>query len=300
MGGFTISMIGGVGTVGQEGSFLVDPQSLDLIRMESRAAEIPPFLPLVGTTLDVTYARTRIGEYNVLLAQQADLHLIKTNGEESYNRSEFTHCRAFAAHSAIRFDPEAEDAAEPRPSDRPKAPSPVSGASEAVPAFLPVTLLLTTPITEKDAVGTLIQAKVSGDVVRKGEIVIPNGSLVRGRIRRLERYSRDSDTLLRSVVLYNKADFIVGLEFTEIDVNGGSLRFYADFLRMDRGPGIRPTLSELVAVRSHVGSGDNVREWSETITLPKLPGVASFFVRGMTFTVPSGFRMVWRTRGPIR
>jgi len=45
--------------------------------------------------------------------------------------------------------------------------------------------------------------------------VIPDGSVVRGRIRRLERYQ-------------GGGAFIVGLEFTEVEVRGRLLPFYAD------------------------------------------------------------------------
>ena len=279
-----ISIPGGFGTVGEEGSFWVDPQSLDLIRLESRAVDIPPYLPLEETSKVVNYARTRIGEHTVLLAQQADLHMLETRGVESYDRIEFTHCRAFSVQSAIRFDLEPQsDTAKPSSLDSPKTLTAAGGPMEAVPALLPVTVQLITAITDNDAVGTLIEAKVSGDVVRKGKIVIPDGSPVRGRIRRLERSGTGKD-------------FIVGLEFTEVQVRGGPLRFCADLLWMDKRPGIRPTLSEQVLVRT----GSGYQTGSQTITLPELPGVASFFVHGSTFTVPSGFRTVWRTRGLIR
>jgi hypothetical protein len=137
-----------------------------------------------------------------------------------------------------------------------------------------------------DTVGTLIEGKVSGDVLRKGRIIIPSGSVVRGRIRRLERYQESGS-----------GEFIVGLEFTEVEASSGSLRFYADLLRTDRATGVRPTLSERVLVHDR-GAGYRTKDM--IVTLPELPGVASFFVSGMTFTIPSGFRMVWRTRGPIR
>jgi hypothetical protein len=280
-----ISIPGGVGTVGEEGSFWVDRQSLDLLRVDSRAIDIPPYLPLEETSTSETYARTQIGEHTTLLAQHADLQMLETTGRESYDRIEFTHCRAFAAQSALRFDSESRDPAESLPPDHPKAVPDMSATVQAVPAFLLITVQLTKAITNEDAVGTLIEAKVSGDVVRKGKIVIPKSSLVRGRIRRLERY-QDSGS----------ADFIVGLEFTEVEVNSEPLRFYADFVRMDKSPGFRSSLSEQVLVSTGIGSG--VR--SQTITLPELPGVASFFVHGRTFTVPTGFRTVWRTRGLIR
>jgi hypothetical protein len=270
-----LSVPGGAGTVGEEGSLWADPQSLDLVRLESRAAEIPRYLPVEDESTDVDYARTRIGDNNALLAQQAGAHLLDAEGVESYNRIEFTHCRAYSAQSELRFEVEPAGPAGAAPSSR-------EAVGHAVPAFLPVALDLTTPISDGDAVGTLIEARVSGDVLRKGKIVVPKGSLVRGRIRRLERFKQGV--------------FIVGLEFTEVEVGGESLPFYADFLRTDKNPRIQPEHSERVLVPER--SKIQVKE--ETITLPELPGVASFFVSGTTFTLPRGFHMLWRTRGLIR
>jgi hypothetical protein len=283
-GELTVSIVGGIGTVGEQGSFWVNPQTLDLIRVEARADEIPPFLPLGEMSLSVDYARTRIGEYGVLLAQDADLHMLKVAGEENYNHLEYTHCRAFSAESAIRFDSEPSEPPQASPPGSPKTLSAPNAISQAVPSLLLVTVELTTAITDQDAVGALIQGKVLGDVLRKGKIVIQNGALVRGRIRRLERFEKGGA-------------FVVGLEFTEVEAGGGSsLPFYADLLRLDKTPGIQRILSERALVPYRGG----VESREEKITLPELPGVASFFVRGKTLTVPNGFRMVWRTRGLIR
>ena len=282
--GLTISIPGGTGTVGEEGTLWADPQSLDLIRLESRADEIPPYLPLEEASTNVNYARMRIGSYNALLAQQADLHMVDATGVEDFDRLEFTHCRAYSAESVIRFDRDAQEPPKALPAVSPPISFAQDRASQSVPALLLITVQLTTSISDKDTVGTLIEGKVSGDVVWKGKILIPNGSIVRGRIRRLERYE-------------GGAAFIVGLEFTEMAVRGGGpLLFYADLLRIDKNPRIKPTRSERVLVRD----AGRTQTKDETITLPELPGVASFFVNGMTFTIPSSFRMVWRTRGPIR
>jgi len=233
LGGIKISLVGGSGTVGEQGSFWADPQTLDLLRLESQAAEIPPYLPLAEMRMSVNYARTRMGDGDALLAQEADLHMLQTPNRENYNHLEYTYCRTFSARSTIHFDSEPQASAKPLPADRSQ----------------------------------------DGAVMRKGKILIPDGSVVRGRIRRLERY--------------NAAEFIVGLEFTEVEVNRESRRFYADLLRMDRLPGIRTTLK----------STGNYQ--TQKITLPELPGVASFFVTGTTLTIPPGFRTVWRTRGVV-
>jgi hypothetical protein len=280
----SITLAGGFGTTGEEGSFWVDPQTLDLIRLESHAIEIPLYLPLAETSTTVTYARTQIGGVRALLAQQADMHLLETGGQESYDRIEFTHCRAFSAESALRFDSNPGDVPAATGSEGSRTVTAPGAILEAVPPFLPVTLELTTPITERDAVGTLIAARVLGNVVRKKKIVIPNGASVKGRIRRLERYLDSASK-----------EFVVGLEFTEVEATDGRLRFYADLVRTEKRPDIHPSYSEKVLVRSHGG----VEAQTQTVTLRELPGVASFFVDGATFTIPSGFRMVWRTRGLI-
>jgi len=271
---FRISIPGGEGTVGEEGSFWADPQSLDLIRLKSRADEIPPSLPLAEASESVNYARMRIGDDNVLLAQQAELHMLHATGMESYNRLDFTHCHAYSAHSDLRFDPKPEEPAQA------SIPNTADGAGQNVPALLLVAVELTTSISDQDSVGTLIEGKVSSDVLRKGKLIVPHGSAVRGRIRRLERDE-------------GGGAFILALEFTEVDVPAGPLPFYADFLRIDKSTGIQPSLFERVLV-------SGIKTGEETIALPELPGVASLLVSGASFTVPSGFRMVWRTRGRIQ
>ena len=277
-----VSIPGGFGTVNQAGSFWVDPQSLDLIRLDSHVIEIPRYLPLDQMNTNVNYARTQIGLYTPLLPQEADLHILETSGREGFDRIEFTHCRAFSAQSAIHFGTTPQDA-EPSPPDGLKTIPALSAVLGAVPPLLLVTVRLKTPITDKDVVGTLIEATISGDVRRKGKTVIPSGSLVRGRIRRLERYLNGRND-----------EFIVALEFTEVEVNGVALRFYADLLKMEKLREIRPNLYEQVVVRS------GVEARTQTVTLPELPSVASFFVHGKRFTLTSGFGMIWRTRGLTR
>jgi len=277
-GELEISIPGGLGTVGEEGSIWADAESLDLLRISSRAAEIPPYLPLAEASADIVYAPMRIGGGAVILAQRADLHLLEDAGTENFDRIEFTHCRAYSATSEIRFDTAPEKAAAASP-----APASAGRDAQFVPALLLVTIQLSTPISDKDWVGTPIEGRVQGDVRHKEQIVIPNGSVVRGRVRRLERYERGGA-------------FIVGLEFTQVDLANGPVLFYADLLRMDKNPRIKPSLSERVIVPDP----GRVHTREEVVTLSELPGVASFFVSGKAFTVPKGFGTVWRTRGPIR
>jgi len=265
---------GATGVVGQAGSIWVDPESLDLVRVESHAIEIPPDLPLAESAMSVEYARMRIAGTDTLLAQSADSRLADASGNESYNRIEFTHCRAYSASSEISFDTPPARAAE-------SVPSPAPGA--AVPPSLEVTILLAAPLSDKDVVGSLIEGKISGDVIRKGKVVIPDGSVVHGRIRALDHYA-------------DFGAFAVGLEFMDIEVGGESMPFYADFLRTDKDPRIVTSLFRKTFLRG----AEFGQSATKMIPNPELPGVASFFVKGADFTLPAGFRTVWRTHALVR
>jgi hypothetical protein len=276
---FSVSIPGGTGTVGEEGSFWADPQTLDLLRLDVQVVEIPPYLPLASAEFKVNYARTRIAESDVLLPQWADLHMIHNARMEDYDRFDFTYCRSFQTHSALRFDTSAVDSAE-APTEAVSRSIVPSEPEASIPALLLVTVQLATPITDKDPVGKLIEGSVVGDVRRKGKIVIENGAPVRGRIRRLERHA-------------NNSRFIVGLEFTEVQAQGVPTRFFADLLRIEKRKGVQPSIIELVRLPNE--TVDNTK-----LELPELPGVASFFVDGKAFTLPAGFRTYWRTRGMLR
>ena len=274
-----ISLLGGSGTVNEEGSFWVDPQSFDLLRLDGRATEIPPSLPLANVEFTVTYARTRIGEFDALLAQYADMHMVQTSGIEDYDRMDFTHCRMFQTTSTLRFDIDPPGPAS-APVETPHRAAAPPESESALPALLKVTIQVASPITDRDAVGKLIKGRVAGDVRRKGRVVLEDGAPVHGRIRRLDRYE-------------GGGHFIVSLEFTEVHAQGAPLRFYADLVSVENWKGVHPALPERVRL-------PNDRAGSAEIALPGLPGVASFFVGGETFNLPAGLRTVWQTRGFMR
>jgi len=278
--GYTLSVFGGQGVVGMAGSFLADPQTLEVVKMEDRAEDFPPFLPVEAATTAVEYARARIGDRDEVLPQSAELYMRQTSGDEDRDFFDFTHCGSFRSESAIHFGKDAAPAAETRGGSRlPAAPA---AAQQRMPALLAIAVELSTRITDTDSVGTPIEGRVSADVRHKGSVLVARGSLLRGRVRRLERPTDVS------------GHFIVGLEFTEIQVNGTWVRFYADLLKLEKARGIDQVLRRPVSP-----DGPSSIEPTETISLPDLPGVASFFVSGKTLLVPQGLQMVWRTRGPL-
>ncbi len=261
LSGFTIYLEYSHGTVSTKGSIWADPDTLDLLRLEVRADDIPVNLPLVSAAQTVDYERTRIGAREVMLPQSAIMEILQTNGEESRNFIEYTHCRSFAVESSVSFDEPAVPAASDRALPRVDPPP--------VPSGLLVPIELTTPISGGQAIGALIEGRVAAAVMEKGRLAIPAGAAVRGRIRRLE---------------HDGAYLVVGLEFTEIQTPAGPARFYANLQDLDK--------------RSSVKLSIETTAPEERLYLRYLPGVASFFVSGSPQVLPKGFRTIWKTTSP--
>jgi hypothetical protein len=205
---------------------------------------------------------------------------VKFSGEESLNHIEFTHCHLYGAQSSISFGARAG-------LPRFAASSVLEMKRELLPA-LQIVVKLSTRITDQTAVGALIEGAVEGNVPRKGSVLIPNGSPVRGRVRRLEWYD------------YKGGYYVVGLEFTDIEAGGKRYRFFADLEDMDRLPGLGQTIRTSKQETRGLSDG---RGWTiesgDTLSLSDLPGVGSFFVQAPRLELPPGFRMTWKTRALV-
>jgi hypothetical protein len=287
--GYTVQRGGASGVAALRGSFWADPETYDPYRLQFHADEIPPELHYADISTAIDYNRVRIGESEVLLPQTADLRTTSVDGEENRNLIEFTHCQGFRAESTLVFGA-ARDAA---PAAGPAATPPKLAAPEGtLPPDLRIAVALSTPIDDHAAVGSLIQGKVVGSVMQREMVLVPDGALVEGRIRRLERYSDAGDY------------FTVALEFTRLETPGGSLRFYADLQDVDRREGVEMVFSNTTRVEQggfqSAGQRINAVAWDNTssqrIWTHDIPGVGTFFVRGSSFSLPPGFKTMWKTQ----
>lgn len=272
--GFTVGSSGIGAVVGLKGSAWIDPESLDVIRLVSHADQIPPSSPVMEQTTILEFARTRVGERDVMLPQAGEFSMRSLYGTESRDLIEFTHCRSFGAESAITF-------AEPVEAPKTQGRAPRAAAGEKLPAGLEIAVALTAPVGEDAAVGAVIEGVVTADVMNGRKTVIPAGTPLHGRIRRLERHNESGGY------------FAIGLEFTEIEINGAQARFYADMVRVDQITGLEYLLtshssSQIAGLGSEIGS--------ERVSIPDLPGVGSFFLRRDRLELPKGFKTVWKTR----
>jgi len=101
------------------GSFLVDAETLDLLRLEVHSDEIPPELGLdrVSTTLE--YARAKIGTMECLLPKSSELTMVGLDGTESRNRTKLGDCRQYVTESKLSFEAPPPDTPAPAPSVEP-------------------------------------------------------------------------------------------------------------------------------------------------------------------------------------
>ena len=271
--GMTLTYAAHSGHVSTRGSFWVDPETLDLLRLDVHAEEIPPDLPYSGAISTVDYGRVRIGSSDTVLPQSAELILNYSSGLSSRNDLQFSQCRSYAAASEIRFD--AEPSAAPPP---PKINKPVE---IDLPADLRLGLRLEEEISSKTAAeGDLITARFQTAVKRKNVELIPAGAIARGRIRRLESYAEP------------RPHFIVGLEFQEIIFDGRRAAFTGQLDWIDPLPGITWFLHTSKS-KTFSDLSSNIR--NDNIRTADLPGVGTFFVEGAQFALPTGFQMIWRT-----
>jgi hypothetical protein len=201
--GMYVSIEGSTGRVASKGSVWVDPDSLDLFRLDIIADEIPPSLPLASNVSTVHYARMPIGDRTVLIPDTAEMDLVQTSGAEARNVVEFTHCRAFQAESTVSFGPATG-----------LPPSEASAEDTPLPAGVAITVTLSAPISGAEPVGTVIEGRVAGNVAGKSGVLGRDGAVVRGRIRRLEPP-------------------VMAIEFTEIETGGVPMRFFAELQSVD-------------------------------------------------------------------
>jgi hypothetical protein len=161
------------------GSFWVEPNTLDLMRLELIADAIPPYLGISAASNAMEYARVEIGGSKFLLPRSSELDLTDLNGEEKRNLTRFTACRQFTGESVLVFG----DAS----SDSPAAQTSPVRHARLPKDFLAEFSLKTAIDSDTSAVGDFVRARLQHDIKVPQEPAIPKGAELTGRISRLER-----------------------------------------------------------------------------------------------------------------
>jgi hypothetical protein len=115
--GFRVVHYAKAAVVPFHGSLWADADSLDLIRLDVIADQIPRELDMAVLSTQINYARFHIGEADFLFAQSSRTLLLHFTGLEQRNQTEFTHCRQYAGSATISFDGATGSSGRPSPSE---------------------------------------------------------------------------------------------------------------------------------------------------------------------------------------
>jgi hypothetical protein len=245
------------------GSFWVDPDSLDVTRLEMHADDISRELQISDAQDAVEYVRLPIGPQTFLLPKSSEMILTDLSGGESRNRTRFSGCREYLGESKLIFSDPVEDS-------RPKQVT----RQFDLPAGFKIDASVETPLSvEQTAVGDPFTMRLQKDVKRGGEILVPKGALLHGRV-----------TLFRP---QNKApaSYVVGVRVGEIEFSGAK--------------------GKVNLVLEHVGAMNALTSfpfgsaWSQSTIRIEPSTIATignvFFVKGPNFGLNRGVRMIWRS-----
>ncbi|MBI3684620.1 MAG: hypothetical protein HY235_29975 [Acidobacteria bacterium] len=256
------------GIVGYKGAFWADAGTLDLLLLEITVTDIPPHLPISSGSESLEYARVPMGDRDFLLPYSSELVLTDLRGNESRNITRFNNCRQFSGESVLSFD------------EAPRGPAAEKRAPVRItlPEGLEFGLRLETAVESgSSAVGDAVHATVVRDVKQKGQVVVPKGAVVKGRLTRLERVSGTREPY-----------WIVGIEFTRVEFENSSGSFRA---RM--APVSTPGLD------FRVGDVERARVYT-VIRSVDHPRIGILYMRGEKGRIPPGTLTNWRTELPSK
>ncbi len=259
-------LIGNSGdTFAYDGKVHIDPQTAELKDMTARTGALPKESGVCEATTSIAFQRVRIGEGEYLLPRESRLRFTNKTRGESENVTGYSSCQEYRAEATIRFE-ESEG--------RLTSATHAVGLLAPLSAGIAMSLALETPIyTSTSAAGDVLTAKLRSAVLDKASgRSFPAGSLVRGRIERLERH-----------IEYPQY-FLIAIEFHSIEADGGQHPFTAHFSKQMQKENQVPFAEEkrdYFVVRSHAG---------------KEPADSFIFKsKAADYAMPRGFAMDWVT-----
>ncbi len=165
---------------GYDGTFLVDPKTADLVRLDLRTSRLPAETAVCYAYTTLDYTRVRLKDADFLLPRASLLRIVHTDGGESLNRTVFSSCHEFLGESTITFD------APPNVPETHRGP--VSKAV-SIPAGLRFRVALTQGIdTGTAAAGDPISAQLITPIQDGATVLAPAGAAIAARIVRMRHF----------------------------------------------------------------------------------------------------------------
>ena len=208
-----------------EGTILADSNTADLVRLELRAYQPPPETGVcqIGQSLD--YGRVTLNDSDFLLPREARVSVLHTDGTEADNVIRYSDCHEFHSDVTVRYEPTLAHN-RPAPLVQPK-PRPL-----ALPAGAPFKVTFTDRIdTATAAAGDPIHGRLKTAIrEQSGDVLIPEGTPVTGRILRVKRYyDLSQHRMVESRATTTQPSLVVDVRLETLEMAGVERPFKAAF-----------------------------------------------------------------------
>jgi hypothetical protein len=163
--------------VGYSGTFLADPKTAELVRLELSTNRLSSNSGACYATTSLNYQQVRFNDSDFLLPSQAILTIMQASGGMARNRTLFSSCHAFLGESTISFGAPNDTAAEAKRT---------SVAAAEIPADIRFQVVSAQGLdTATWAAGDEIKSKLSTPIRKGVKILVPEGAPVVARVVRL-------------------------------------------------------------------------------------------------------------------
>jgi len=191
---------------GYSGSFLVDPKTANLVRLEVRTSKLPSETGACYASTKLDYSEVRMKGIDFLLPAASELTIDNTDGAKAVNRMVFSSCHEFLGESTISFGQVSSSAGR-------------SAAHLAPPRF-PAKLSFKIAIAQDfdmtaAAAGDPVKAKLMTPIKEGRKEFAPPGAPVGARIVRIRNY-------------YDQSVIVLELKLETVSINGGSVPLVAE------------------------------------------------------------------------
>jgi hypothetical protein len=268
-------------TLAYSGTFLVDPETSDLVRLVVRTNHTPAESGACELTQTLNYDRVSLHGADFLLPTEARVSLIHTDGTEAENLIKYSACHEFQGESTLRFESSPE-AGMPRSGNGPSA------GSLQLPPGLPFKLVFTERVdTAVAAAGDPIRAKLKTALRdRSSKVLVPEGAVVTGRIVSMRRFygPSTSQSVEGQRVRGQRPSLVIKVRLETVDVDGKSYslkaRFHTGFERFAK-------VASALSSRVEIGNLDTSENSDD--------GVFEFWDENQNHVVTSGLESNWFT-----
>ena len=256
---------------GYKGTFTVDAKTLALLRLEIQTDPLPPELKVCRTNTAMDYTRVQMNGGDVLLASEATVRMLGTDGHQSQNRTAFKGCHQFMGESKLIFDEQPADG-------NISASTATKMKIVELPKGLKLPIALTQTIDPTTAAaGDVVTGRLSRAIKDSGSgLTVPKGVKLSGRILEIITYQTPQG-----------ANLELALKWESMEIDGA-----IHPLRL----AVRSALSGSSRISPQHGHFPEIRAMARSDE----PGVGFFlFPLAVTnYKIPIGFEAEWETTSP--